>query len=318
VTAVRAARPLLAAGLAVAGALLGGGGDGVAAERYAVVGPAAGSSFHEAVAAGCAARATALDGATCVFFAPGGAETRSQGEIIAALTAEKIDGIAVSPALISEVLPAVAAARAAGIPVIAYDADLPAVARDAFVGSDARDFGRALGASLRRWRPDGGLYAVLTGDSASRNLTERVAGVRDALGPSWHEIPASPVTTSTEPREAAAALDRVMSDHGELDAVISVGAWPFLDEARWREIAARHKDRLDRAKVVLVVADALPVERALVRDGLGHVLVGQRPAEMGERIAEILAARRTGRRTPEIVYAGFDVLTRRDLLDDTK
>ncbi|MBV5266144.1 substrate-binding domain-containing protein [Pinisolibacter aquiterrae] len=317
-TAVRAARTLLAAGLAVAGALLGGGGDGVAAERYAVVGPAAGSSFHEAVAAGCAARAATLDGATCVFLAPGRAETRSQGEIIAALTAEKIDGIAVSPALISEVLPAVAAARAAGLPVIAYDADLPADARDAFVGSDARDFGRALGASLRRWRPDGGLYAVLTGDSASRNLTERVAGVRDALGPSWHEIPASPVTTSTEPREAAAALDRVMSDHAELDAVISVGAWPFLDEARWREIAGRHKDRLDRAKVVLVVADALPVERALVRDGLGHVLVGQRPAEMGARIAEILTARRAGRRTPEIVYAGFDVLTRRDLLDDTK
>lgn len=302
----------------LAGLVLGaGGGEASAAERFAVVGPAAGTGFHEAVADGCRARAAALSGATCDFYAPGGVEARSQGAIIAALVAEKVDGIAVSPALISDVLPAVTAARAVGIPVVAYDADLPADARDAFVGTDARDFGRALGASLRRWRPDGGMYAVVTGDSASRNLSDRVAGVRDALGPTWREIPASPVATAAEPREAAQALDRLLIDHAELDAVISVGAWPFLDEPTWRAIAARHKDRLDRAKVVLVVADALPVERALVRDGLGHVLVGQRPADMGARIAEILVARRAGRPTPEIVYVGFDVLTRRDLLDRT-
>lgn len=312
-TAARILRSLVAST-----AFLLGGVVGHAAERFAVVGPAAGSAFHETVAEGCRARMAALDGGTCVFLAPGGGDDRSQGAIIAALVAEKIDGIAVSPALISDVVPAVAAARAAGIPVVAYDADLPVDARDAFVGTDARDFGRALGASLRRWRPDGGLYAVLTGDAASRNLTERVAGVRDALGPDWHEIPASPVTTSGEAREAARALDTLLNDHAELDAVISVGAWPLLDEAVWRDVAARHKERLDRAKVVLVVADALPVEKTLVRDGLAHVLVGQRPADMGARIAEILAARHGGRRTPEIVYVGFDVITRRDLLDPAK
>lgn len=303
---------------ALLAALVLGAGSGHAASRFAVVAPAAGSAFHETVAEGCRKRVAALDGGTCVLLAPGGDEHRGQGAIIAALVAEKIDGIAVSPALISDVVPAVAAARAAGIPVVAYDADLPAASRDAFVGTDARDFGRALGASLRRWRPDGGLYAVLTGESASRSLVERVAGVRDALGSSWHEIPASPLVTSGVPREAAHALDTLMSEHAELDAVISVGAWPFLDEAAWREVAARHKDRLDRAKVVLVVADALPVEKALVRDGLGHVLVGQRPADMGARVADILAARRAGRPTPEVVYVGFDVLNRRDLLDTAK
>lgn len=298
---------------AALGASIVGLAPAFAGERFAVVAPAAGSDFHDAVVAGCKARAAAF-GADCVGFAPGPQEPRGQGRILADLVAEKWDGIAVSPALISEVAPVTTAARAAGIPVVAYDADLPPAARDAFVGTDARDFGRALGASLGRWRPNGGMYAVLTGASSSRGLSERVAGVRDALGPSWRESPVSPVSTSPEPREAAAALERLLADHGELDAVISVGAWPLLDEAAWRSIAARHEDRLHRARVVLVVADALPVEKRIVRDGLAHVLVGQRPADMGARIAEILDARRKGRPTPEIVYAGFDVFTRRDLL----
>lgn len=285
-----------------------------AGERYAVIAPAAGSAFHEAVGAGCKARAAEL-GAECLFFAPGPDEPRGQGAIVADLVGEKIDGLAISPALISDVRPAAIAARAAGIPVVAYDADLPEEARDAFVGTDARDFGRALGASLRRWRPDGGMYAILTGDPGSRSLADRVSGVRDALGAGWREIPASPaVVASGEAREGAAALDRLLGEHAELDAVVSVGAWPLLDETVWREIAKHHEDRLHRAKVVLVVADALPAEKRLVRDGLAHVLVGQRPAEMGARLAELMAAKRARRPIPEIVYVGFDVFTRRDLL----
>jgi ribose transport system substrate-binding protein len=304
-------RAMLLAALLVVPAAAGAG------ERFAVIAPAAGSDFHDAVVAGCRARAAQL-GADCVGYAPGPAEPRDQGRIVADLVAAKIDGIAISPALVSEVLPAVVAARAAGIPVVAYDADLPAEGRDAFVGTGAIDFGRALGASLRRWRPNGGMYAVLGGGVASRGLADRIAGVRDALGPTWREIPASPVAASPEPKEAAAVLDRLLTDHAELDAVISVAAWPLLDEAAWRAVAARHDDRLRRAAVVLVVADALPVQRRLVRDGLAHVLVGQRPADMGARLVDILEARAKGRPAPEIVHVGFDVLTRRDLLAEPK
>ena len=167
--------------------------------------------------------------------------------------------------------------------------------------------------ALLRWKPAGGRYALLTGDASSQTLALRVEGVRDGLGAKWTEIPGSPVVTTGEAREAAGLLDRILLQNPDLDAVISVGAWPFLAEEAWREIATRHRDRLERARTILVVADALPPERRLVADGLGHVLVGQRPADMGARVAEVLIARANGRSVPEVVYTGFDVLTRRDL-----
>ncbi len=284
---------------------------------FAVVAPAADNPFYDAVGEGCRARAAALGNITCRFFAPGGDEKRGQGEIVAALVADKVDGIAVSPTLLNRVLPAIAEARAAGIPVVAFDADLPADARSTFIGTDARDFGRALGGALRRWHPQGGRYALLTGNAASRSLADRVDGVRDALGPGWTEVPGSPAVTNGEAREAADLIDALLLKNPDLDGVISVGAWPFLAEDAWREIAGRHKDRIDRAKVVIVVADALPPEKRLLRDGLGHVLVGQRPADMGARIVDVLAARAAGRAAPEVVYVGFDIVTRRDLLATT-
>lgn len=280
----------------------------------AVVAPAA-NPFYEAVGTGCRDRAAALGGWECRFLAATPEGDRSQAALLKALLAERPAGIAVSPTLLSEVVPVLVEARAAGIPVVAFDADLPVDVRDAFVGSDARDFGRALGHALVRWKPDGGRYAVLTGDSSSLVLADRLDGLRDALGAKWTEIAGSPAVTTGEARQAAGLVDRILLQNADIDAVVSLGAWPFLAEEAWREIAGRHKDRLERARTVVIVADALPAERRIVAEGLGHALVGQRPAEMGARLAEVLVARAERRPTPEIVYTGFDLLTRRELID---
>lgn len=280
----------------------------------AIVAPVA-NTFYEAVGAGCRERAAALGPFECRFLAATPEGDHSQAAILKNLLAEKPAGIAVSPTLLSEVVPVLVAARAAGIPVVAFDSDLPADVRDAFVGSDARDFGRALGRGLERWKPDGGRYAVLTGDASSLVLADRLDGLRDVLGQKWTEIGGSPVVTTGEAREAAGLVDRILLQNADVDAVVSLGAWPFLADEAWREIAGRHKERLERARTVLIVADALPSERRIVRDGLGHALVGQRPGEMGARLAEVLIARAQGRPTPEIVYTGFDLLTRRELMD---
>ena len=313
--------------------------------RIAIVAPVAGSTFFDAVQSGCDARARQRADKitiTCLYGGPGFAlaapeqpsgdagtaatpdaqptdvhvktDSRSQAQIILDFAAARVDGIAVSPSGDPAVASAITTAVKAGIPVITFDADAPESGRAAFVGTNARDFGRALGASLKRWKPKGGKYAIVSTDPAQPAIAERIFGVRDVLGPEWSEITESPAVTTGAYKDAIDRIDHLLSSYYDVDAIISVGAWPMLDTDNWRELMARFKERVDKADVVLVVADALPEQKDLVRQGLGHVLVGQRPTDMGARIADLLVALKSGKKSPEVVYTGFETFTRLDLV----
>lgn len=285
-----------------------------AAERFAIVPPVAGNPFFESMREGCSARANAI-GVLCVWATPGGSETRSQAQLIRDLVAEKVDGIALSPGAEPEVKEAIDAAVKAGVPVVTFDGDRPDSLRRAFIGTNARDFGRQLGSSVKRWKPKGGSYAIVSADPKIPILAERIAGVRDALGADWREAEGSPMVTDGGFVPAVEAFSKLLArPEGTIDAIISVGAWPMLAEDEWRAMIAKAKPRIDRADVVLVVADALPLQKELVREGLGHVLVGQRPADMGAKVIDVLTDLARGRRAPDIVYVGFDTITRLDLV----
>ncbi|MDR3374717.1 MAG: substrate-binding domain-containing protein [Ancalomicrobiaceae bacterium] len=241
-------------------------------------------------------------------------DTRSQAQIVLDFVAKNVDGIALSPADDPAVRAAIGQAVKSGIPVVTFDADAPTSGRSAFVGTNARDFGRSLGASLKRWKPKGGKFAILATDPAQPNLAERVVGVRDGIGRDWLEIVDSPLKAGPTYADTVAGIDHLLDSYSDVDAVISVGAWPMLATDDWRALIAKYKSRVDKAQVVLVVADALPLQKDLVREGLGHVLVGQRPTDMGARIAELLHDLKHGRKVPEVVYVGFDTFTRLDLV----
>ncbi len=309
--------------------------------RFAIVAPVAGSPFYDAIQAGCAARATELAAdhraITCLYGGPGFAlappaadpaksdqatpaspplttDQRSEAQIVLDFAAAHVDGIAVSPASDPAVSAAIRTAVKAGVPVVTFDSDAAASSRAAFIGTNAREFGRALGASLKRWKPKGGKYAIISTDPSQPNMAERIYGVRDAIGPGWAEITDSPVVTSGAYPDAVARIDHLLNSYYDVDAIISVGAWPMLATDEWRDMIGRYKARIDKAEVVLVVADALPSQKDMVRQGLGHVLVGQKPADMGARAADLLMALKAGRKVPEVVYVGFETFTRLDLV----
>jgi ribose transport system substrate-binding protein len=286
--------------------------------RFAIVPPTADSPFFQAIRDGCGDRAKELTGVVCLFAAPGGEETRNQAQLIRDLLREGIDGIALSPDPTPEVAQAIDEAVGQGIPVVTFDADLPRSRRQAFIGTNAKDFGRTLGASVKRWKQKGGRFVILTADPSLPNLSERIAGIRDALSTgSWTELKDSPVVTDGTFVDAVRMMDQVLTQHADVDVIISVGAWPMLAPDDWRAMIARYKARIDQAQTVLVVADALPAQKALVREGLGHVLVGQRPADMGVKAVDLLVDLKKGRKVPEVVYVGFDTFTRLDLIKPT-
>jgi ribose transport system substrate-binding protein len=248
---------------------------------------------------------------------PAKPDPRTEAQIIADLVTAHIDGLAISPTNDPAVVDAIRAAVKAGVPVVTVDTDAPGTGRAAAIGTNARDFGRALGASLKRWKPNGGKYAILATDPQQPSMAERISGVRDALGPGWSEITDSPIVTSGDYAEAAGKIDHLLNAYYDVDAIISVGAWPMLDTDAWREMVARYKARIDKADVVLVVADALPAQKDLVRQGLGHVLVGQKPQDMGSRAVDLLLQLTQKRKVPEVVYVGFETVTRLDLVRPT-
>jgi ribose transport system substrate-binding protein len=241
-------------------------------------------------------------------------DPRSEAQIIAGLVAARVDGIAVSPSSDPAVATAIRAAVDAGVPVVTVDTDAPGSGRAAAIGTNARDFGRALGASLRRWKPKGGKFVIIATDPQQASMAERIYGVRDALGLGWSELVESPVVTSGEATDAVGKIDHLLSAYYDIDAIISVGAWPMLNADAWRDMVSRYKTRIDKADVVLVMADALPSQKDLVRQGLGHVLVGQKPEDMGGRAIDLLLQLTERHRIPEVVYVGFETFTRLDLV----
>lgn len=285
--------------------------------RFAIVPPTAASPFFQAIRDGCTARAKAVPGTVCLFAAPGGEEKRSQAQLIRDLVKEGIDGIALSPEPSSEVAQAIDDAVTAGVPVVTFDADQPRSRRQAFIGTNAKDFGRTLGDSVKRWKPRGGRFAILTADPRLPSLSDRIAGVRDALSTGWTEVRTSPYVTDGTFTDAVRVMDGALAAIPDLDVLISVGAWPMLASEEWRALVAKHKARVDQAQTVIVVADALPAQRALVREGLGHVLVGQRPGDMGVKAIDLLLDLKRGRKVPEVVYVGFDTFTRLDQIKTT-
>ena len=69
-------------------------------------------------------------------------------------------------------------------------------------------------------------------------------------------------------------------------------------------------DRVKAGKLPLVMADTLPVELQLLKDGYVQTLVGQRPAEMGQKAMDILLALKKGQKVAAVNMVGLDVVTK--------
>jgi len=61
-----------------------------------------------------------------------------------------------------------------------------------------------------------------------------------------------------------------------------------LEADAYRNVASKHKARIDDKSLALVVADTLPLQMDLMNEGLSLGQVGQRPFEMGYQTMDFL------------------------------
>lgn len=304
-------RKLLLAGIAVA---MMATPTFAANYRFVIVPKAMNNPFFDFARDGCQKRAKELGNIECIYKGPVEHEPATQAQIIQDFVTQKVDGLAISVADVAAMTKSIEAATAAGIPVITFDADAPGSKRIAYIGTNNKEFGLALGKQLLKMRPDGGKYAMVSGGPGAKNLAERVDGVREALkGSKWAEVAGSPTFCNDDPALAVQQMTDMRTATPDLAAIVPVGGWPMFAPEGFKAFASRNKKDIDSGKFRLVVADTLKMQLELLRDGYANALVGQRPFEMGEKAMDTLLAIKKGEKVPEIVYTGLDLVTKENV-----
>jgi ribose transport system substrate-binding protein len=303
-----AMRKILLAGMAVAMMAIPASAQSY---KFVIVPKAMNNPFFDFARDGCQKRAKELGNIECIYKGPVEHEPATQAQIIQDFITQKVDGLAISVADVAAMTKSIDAASAAGIPVITFDADAPRSKRIAYIGTNNKEFGLALGKQLLKLRPDGGKYAMISGGPGAENLAERVNGVREALkGSKWTEVPGSPTFCNDDPALGIQQMTDLQTAVPDLAAIVPIGGWPMFAPEGFRAFAGKSKKEIDAGKFTLVVADTLRMQLELLRDGYVNALIGQRPFEMGEKSMDTLLAIKKGEKVPEIVYTGLDVVTK--------
>jgi ribose transport system substrate-binding protein len=279
--------------------------------KFVIVPKAMNNPFFDVARDGCVKRAKELGNVECIYKGPIEHEPATQAQIIQDFVTQKVDGLAISVADVAAMTKSIDAATAAGIPVITFDADAPGSKRLAYIGTNNKDFGLALGKQLLQLKPEGGRYAVVSGGPGAKNLAERVDGVREALkGSKWTEVAGSPTFCNDDPALAVQQMADLRTATPDLGAIVPVGGWPMFAPEGYKSFVNKNKKDIDAGKLTLVVADTLKMQLELLRDGYSNALTGQRPFEMGEKAMDTLLAIKKGQKVPEVIYTGLDLVTK--------
>lgn len=279
--------------------------------RFAVVPKAMNNPFFDIARDGCLKRAMELGNVECVYRGPIEHEPATQVQIIQDLITQKVDGLAISVSDVGADTGVIKAARDAGIHVITFDADAPGSAREAYIGTNNKDLGRALGDELVTAQPKAGLYGMVSGGPAAANLNERLEGVREVANKAgWKEVSGSPTYCNDDAALAVQQLNDLTTAHADLNAVVAIGGWPLFVPEGYRGFYNSNADRFKSGRLVAVSADTLPSELLLLNEGHVAALVGQRPFEMGEKAMDALLALHDGKPVPQVIYTGVDRVTK--------
>ncbi|MGC2777944.1 MAG: sugar-binding protein [Bradyrhizobium sp.] len=279
--------------------------------RFAIVPKAMNNPFFDVARDGCLKRAKELGNVECIYKGPVEHEPATQAQIIQDFITQKVDGLAISVADVPSMTKSIEAAAAAGIAVITFDADAPGSKRSAYIGTNNKDFGLALGKQLAQLKPEGGKYAIVSGGPGAKNLAERVDGVRESLkGTKWVEVAGSPTFCNDDPALAVQQMSDLRTATPDLGAIVPIGGWPMFAPEGYKAFVNKNRKDIDAGKLTLVVADTLKMQLELLRDGYSNALTGQRPFEMGEKAMDTLLALKKGEKVPDVIYTGLDLVTK--------
>ena len=230
-------------------------------------------------------------------------DAQVQAQYVEQLVASGIDGIAISVTDANVLNAALRSAVDKGVVVVTFDSDAPDSGRMAYYGVDDRAAGAEVMRQLAEVMGGEGTVAVLTGNPAAVNLSNRVKGVEEAAaeytGITIKDVYNFAPETATD---AAAKMAQVQTANPDITGWALVGGWPLYTDNALDGI-------YENAKVVSM--DPLPLPLDYVTKGQVQVLVGQPYFGWGEKSVEMIVNKLHFDRSPEseFIYATFDIVT---------
>ena len=325
-------KKLLLAGVAAAVVGAFGSVGAVAKDSYtfALVPKNMNNPFFDQARDGCKKAETESNGKiTCMYIGPGehgGGE--EQVQVVNDLIAKHVDGIAVSPANAAAMGKALKKAKAEGIPVLTWDSDLlpkDQGERAAYIGTHNYEIGVNIAKIVEKIKPKGGTICIQSGGAAAANHNERMQGIRDTLSGEqskeapgtrltgqngWKEADGCPLYTDDDFPRSVQQMTDILAKYPDLDAFTPTGGFPQFIPKAYASVAEKYKDKIADGSLALVVADTLPVQMDLMKEGLSAGQVGQRPFQMGyETMNALLAMAEGGAAPADPTYTGLDVCT---------
>jgi ABC-type sugar transport system substrate-binding protein len=230
---------------------------------------------------------------------------------LAGFVATQVDAILIAAVDSQELLPAVQAARAAGVPVIAVDSGLtdPA-ATVALVQTDNYGGGQLAAAELIRLLDGQGQVAIVGLSRHQKHGTDRETGLLDGLAkaPGITVVDVQPALG--DPRLAEQITEELLQRFPDLVAIYVTN-----EPAAIGVIAALRK-RVGAAPMATVVPprlicwDMAPIELEALNNGLVDALIVQNTWALGWRAVEVAVGAATGRPVPPVVQLPTRLITR--------
>jgi simple sugar transport system substrate-binding protein len=207
-----------------------------------------------------------------------GSATSSVTEMVTAINTAvtaRVDGIAttlIDPTAFNK---PVAAALAAGIPVVAYNADEPQTGRLAYIGQDLLVSGQQMGAHIAGLLPSGGQIALFIATPGSANIQPRIDGAIDTLK-SHPKIKYDVVATGAAVPAELTAIEAWATGHPGAKGMFAVDGGSTQSLAQTIQ-----KQGLKKKGWVGGGYDLTPITQQLLADGYIEFTIDQQPYLQG-------------------------------------
>ena len=238
-------------------------------------------------------------------------DVERQMQIVENLIQSRASALALTPSGSREVVPAIAKANAAGIPVIVVDTRLDqsavsdsGVKTASFVGSDNHRGGQLIGEYLVKASGGKAAVAILEGIPGHETGDSRIRGFRDAVKDSPGIAVVASQTANWEREQGFTVFQNMLQAHPAIDTVFACNDMMALGAIEAIAAAGR------TGKIRVLGFDAVDDARRALMAGTMEATVAQFPDEMGRLAVETAVKVLNGEQVPPDIVVRIGLVTK--------